>query len=188
MNVMPGTCLLSRSLPIRSTMRRVSKNCLRQGLSRIALLSPSEGSVSHGYASLAARQPSEPQLPPCDYQPRPYDGPSKPEVLALRKKYLSPGQHGSLHIMPDTSQSTIRLCTLPHLLCQAPTLMLHGCLDAVTVNMLTCSLRGSLVQQSSFNISPLMMQAWATISRSLSWQWRARCSISLMRAAGDTWT
>ena len=75
----------------RSIMRRVSKHCLRQGLSRLALLGPSEGSVSNGYASLAARQPSEPQLPPCDYQPRPYNGPSKPEVLAMRKKYLSPG-------------------------------------------------------------------------------------------------
>jgi len=31
-----------------------------------------------------------PQLPPCDHQPRPYDGPSFDEVAALRKRYLSP--------------------------------------------------------------------------------------------------
>jgi alanine-glyoxylate transaminase/(R)-3-amino-2-methylpropionate-pyruvate transaminase len=30
-------------------------------------------------------------LPPCDYQPRPYDGPSADKVLALRKEYLNPG-------------------------------------------------------------------------------------------------
>ena len=32
-----------------------------------------------------------PQLPPTPYQPAKYDGPSKTEVLALRKQYLSPG-------------------------------------------------------------------------------------------------
>ena len=31
-----------------------------------------------------------PQLPPCDHQPRPYEGPSFDEVAALRKRYLSP--------------------------------------------------------------------------------------------------
>jgi alanine-glyoxylate transaminase/(R)-3-amino-2-methylpropionate-pyruvate transaminase len=30
-------------------------------------------------------------LPPCDYQPKPYTGPSAAEVLALRKQYLNPG-------------------------------------------------------------------------------------------------
>ncbi len=30
-------------------------------------------------------------LPPCDYQPKPYDGPSADKVLALRKEYLNPG-------------------------------------------------------------------------------------------------
>jgi alanine-glyoxylate transaminase/(R)-3-amino-2-methylpropionate-pyruvate transaminase len=30
-------------------------------------------------------------LPPCDYQPKPYTGPSADEVLALRKQYLNPG-------------------------------------------------------------------------------------------------
>jgi len=34
--------------------------------------------------------PQAPQLPPCDHQPRPYDGPSFDEVAALRKRYLSP--------------------------------------------------------------------------------------------------
>ncbi|REK09995.1 MAG: aspartate aminotransferase family protein [Planctomycetota bacterium] len=31
------------------------------------------------------------QLPICDHRPEPYEGPPKPEVLALRKKYLTPG-------------------------------------------------------------------------------------------------
>jgi alanine-glyoxylate transaminase/(R)-3-amino-2-methylpropionate-pyruvate transaminase len=31
------------------------------------------------------------QLPPCDHQPASYDGPSRDEVLALRRKYLTPG-------------------------------------------------------------------------------------------------
>lgn len=30
-------------------------------------------------------------LPLCDYKPAPYDGPSKDEVLALRRQYLTPG-------------------------------------------------------------------------------------------------
>lgn len=30
-------------------------------------------------------------LPECDHQPRPYQGPSREEVLALRKRYLNPG-------------------------------------------------------------------------------------------------
>lgn len=29
--------------------------------------------------------------PPCDHQPRPYDGPPRDEVIALRQQYLSPG-------------------------------------------------------------------------------------------------
>ena len=33
-----------------------------------------------------------PQLPPFDHTPAPYDGPSKEEVHALRKQYLSPGE------------------------------------------------------------------------------------------------
>jgi alanine-glyoxylate transaminase/(R)-3-amino-2-methylpropionate-pyruvate transaminase len=32
-----------------------------------------------------------PQLPVCDHKPAPYSGPSKDEVLAIRKQYLTPG-------------------------------------------------------------------------------------------------
>jgi len=32
-----------------------------------------------------------PQLPACEHQPEPYAGPSKDEVLALRRQYLTPG-------------------------------------------------------------------------------------------------
>ena len=31
------------------------------------------------------------ELPPCDHQPAPYDGPDKAAVLALRQQYLTPG-------------------------------------------------------------------------------------------------
>ena len=33
---------------------------------------------------------SAPELPPCQHRPRPYAGPSKQEVLALRKQYVNP--------------------------------------------------------------------------------------------------
>ena len=32
-----------------------------------------------------------PQLPPCNYEPKPYRGPSAEEVLALRKQFVNPG-------------------------------------------------------------------------------------------------
>ena len=32
-----------------------------------------------------------PELPPFDYQPKPYTGPSAEEVLRLRKQFLNPG-------------------------------------------------------------------------------------------------
>ena len=40
---------------------------------------------------MPAVEPAEPQLPPFDHTPAPYQGPSKEEVHALRKQYLSPG-------------------------------------------------------------------------------------------------
>ena len=43
-------------------------------------------------ASVAATDhvATPPQLPPFDYQPQPYQGPSSDEVFAKRKKYLGP--------------------------------------------------------------------------------------------------
>jgi len=38
-----------------------------------------------------ANQTGSKQLPPCDHSPEPYAGPSKEEVLALRRQYLTPG-------------------------------------------------------------------------------------------------
>ena len=40
--------------------------------------------------SEAAPPAAAPALPPCDYAPRPYEGPSAEEVLALRRQFLSP--------------------------------------------------------------------------------------------------
>ena len=31
-----------------------------------------------------------PELPPCDHQPRPYEGPSYEEALALRREFINP--------------------------------------------------------------------------------------------------
>lgn len=36
------------------------------------------------------------QLPPCDFVPPPYTGPSKDEVLRLRKQFMNPGQHAAI--------------------------------------------------------------------------------------------
>lgn len=47
-----------------------------------------------------AHEKAPPQLPPYDYKPRPYTGPSKEEVLALRKQYLSPCRWCQTHTSP----------------------------------------------------------------------------------------
>ena len=38
-----------------------------------------------------AEKPKNPTMPPCDHIPVAYEGPSKEEVLAVRKQYLTPG-------------------------------------------------------------------------------------------------
>ena len=45
-------------------------------------------------ASMPAAAPQEPQLPPFRHEPHPYTGPSKADVLAMRKQHLSPGAAG----------------------------------------------------------------------------------------------
>ena len=43
-------------------------------------------------ASVPAEAPeASPQLPPFDYEPMPYTGPSKDAVRSLRKQHLNPG-------------------------------------------------------------------------------------------------
>jgi alanine-glyoxylate transaminase/(R)-3-amino-2-methylpropionate-pyruvate transaminase len=37
-----------------------------------------------------AKSSNKPQMPPTDHQPRPYDGPSRAEVIAMRKQYANP--------------------------------------------------------------------------------------------------
>lgn len=39
-----------------------------------------------------ARARTATSLPPCPYTPPPYDGPPVAEVLALRQRYLNPGE------------------------------------------------------------------------------------------------
>ena len=56
------------------------------------------------WSSLPVAEPQEPQLPPFDHTPAPYEGPSREEVYALRKQYLSPGQpFRNMHVLPLTS-------------------------------------------------------------------------------------
>ena len=43
-------------------------------------------------ASLAARDVTQPELPPFDHEPVQYTGPSKQKVMELRKRYLNPGE------------------------------------------------------------------------------------------------
>lgn len=43
-------------------------------------------------ASLAARDATQPELPPFDHEPVQYTGPSKQNVIELRKRYLNPGE------------------------------------------------------------------------------------------------
>lgn len=68
---------------------------LMQALSRSTLQGPLQnlGCLSllrRTFASEPAYEKALPELPPFGYQPQPYTGPSKEEVLALRKKFLSP--------------------------------------------------------------------------------------------------
>lgn len=44
------------------------------------------------FSSEAAPATTGPELPPCDFVPPAYVGPSKAEVLALRKQFLNPGK------------------------------------------------------------------------------------------------
>ena len=39
---------------------------------------------------MTATAPARPAMPPCDHRPRPYTGPSRAEVLALRQQYANP--------------------------------------------------------------------------------------------------
>ena len=49
------------------------------------------GQQQRSQASLAARNIAEPALPAFDHEPAQYIGPSKQEVIDLRKKHLNPG-------------------------------------------------------------------------------------------------
>ena len=49
------------------------------------------GLQQRSQASLAARDTAEPTLPAFDHEPAKYTGPSKQEVIDLRKKHLNPG-------------------------------------------------------------------------------------------------
>ena len=67
--------------------------CLTRALTRAAQAQRSAvGLQERTQASLAARDISEPKLPPFSHEPAKYTGPSKQEVIDLRRKHLNPGQ------------------------------------------------------------------------------------------------
>ena len=77
-------------------LRQQQTALLRLGSAQAAALAPNSGLVGglwRGQSSQAAPvdTPVAPALPPFDYVPPKYTGPSKEEVLSLRKQFLSPG-------------------------------------------------------------------------------------------------
>jgi hypothetical protein len=78
--------------PVCVTMLSISNIVARTVLSG-PLAGPCLSQLLHrGFASQPAPADEQkvPQLPPFNYLPQPYTGPSKEEVLLLRKKFLSP--------------------------------------------------------------------------------------------------
>lgn len=57
---------------------------------RLARVGP--GSRLLAARSVSSKPVSVGELPPFEYKPPPYEGPSKEEVIALRKEYLNPGE------------------------------------------------------------------------------------------------
>jgi len=64
------------------------------------LFARAASSWTRGAASVAEpveTAASAPVMPPCEFTPLPYDGPSREETLALRKRFLSPGTMYTSH-------------------------------------------------------------------------------------------
>ena len=82
------------------------------------------------WSSLPVAEPQDPQLPPFDHTPAPYEGPSREEVYALRKQYLSPGEP-FCNLQELLMTSTLMHAGLPiacschHLLCVGAALFHH---------------------------------------------------------------
>jgi alanine-glyoxylate transaminase/(R)-3-amino-2-methylpropionate-pyruvate transaminase len=77
-------------------LRQQRKALLRLGSAQAAALAPSSGVIGGLWRSQSSQAapvdiPAAPVLPPFDYVPPRYTGPSKEEVLSLRKQFLSPG-------------------------------------------------------------------------------------------------
>eukprot|EP01089_Gocevia_fonbrunei_P013623 TRINITY_DN3521_c0_g1_i1.p1 TRINITY_DN3521_c0_g1~~TRINITY_DN3521_c0_g1_i1.p1 ORF type:complete len:476 (-),score=107.66 TRINITY_DN3521_c0_g1_i1:41-1468(-) len=62
---------------------------MRRTATRSTLLALSKN-VKSNYNSVSAYSTADPQLPPTDFKPQPYTGPSYEEVANLRKTYLNP--------------------------------------------------------------------------------------------------
>ena len=141
--------------------------------------SPHGAAASAGHAPrwmAAASVPEEaaqgaPRLPPFDYEPMPYTGPSKEEVYALRKQYLNPGGallHSISWLRPP------RLTTLT---------MLHW--SSACCRLFICCAYEAL--QTTL-MPAVLLQPSCTTSRTQSWWWRASSSTCSMSEAAASWT
>ena len=74
---------------VAHTMRRVTRAIANVVRAQRDL----PGLQQRSQASLAARELTQPELPPFAHEPVQYTGPSKQEVIDLRKRYLNPGGH-----------------------------------------------------------------------------------------------
>lgn len=66
--------------------RQILKRTVNEAKARNFLCSP----FSTVPSSIASDDAATPQLPPFDYQPKPYTGPSADQVLQKRKTFLGP--------------------------------------------------------------------------------------------------
>lgn len=79
-------------------MMRRGASRLLASIARLRVVAASSSSngagAPRGFVSVAR------ELPPDDHVPEPYTGPSKEEVLAMRKEFLSPGERERVRNAP----------------------------------------------------------------------------------------
>ena len=82
-----------RAIPVKARRVRWSTMLLsrQHGARLLARVARAQGRGAASLAEPVETAVSAPAMPPCEFTPLPYDGPSREEVLSLRKRFLSPG-------------------------------------------------------------------------------------------------